>query len=68
MIISYLREKRLCKKKDRAKHAKFINNTDKKSRTVLSVFSICFGHGVLLITIDLKDFEFYQGRLLPIDW
>ena len=66
MIISYLREKILCKKRGRAKHVKFINNTDKKIKGSI-VFSRYFGHGALLITVDLKDFEFYEGRLLPID-
>ena len=68
MIISYLKEK-ICRREDRcrAKNVKFINKSGKKIEGEF-IFSRCYGHGVLLLKIDLKGFEFYQGRLFPIDW
>ena len=67
MIISYLKRKVLCRTEDRAKNIKFINKAGKKIKGEV-IFSRCYGHGVLLVTIDLESFEFYQGRLFPIDW
>ena len=46
---------------------KFINQTKKQVKRKIA-FSRCNGHGVLLVTVDLEDFELYQGRLFPIDW
>ena len=42
MIISYLGEKLLCKKKDRAKHVKFINYTNKKIKGSIVFSRWCF--------------------------
>ena len=58
-----------CRREDRGKvkNVKFINRFGKKIEGKI-IFNRCYGHGVLLLTIDLEGFEFYQGRLFPIDW
>ena len=65
MITSFLREK-IIKRKDKA-DIEFSNNSDRKFSGNIS-FGICFGCSVLLVTIDIKDFESRQQRLLPLDW
>ena len=46
---------------------KFFNKTKRQIKEKIT-FSRCYCHGVLLVTIDLEDFELYQGRLFPADW
>ena len=67
MVISYLKEKILCRREDRnrAKNVKFINKSGKKIESEI-IFSRCYG--VILLTIDLEGFEFYHSRLVPINW
>ena len=65
MITSFLREK-IIKRKDKA-DIEFSNYSDRKFSGNIS-FGICFGCSVLLVTIDIKDFESRQQRLLQLDW
>ena len=71
MIILFLRGKISGKTRTREKSHKasitFINNSGKKLSSNIS-FSRCFGHGVLLVTIDLNNFELRQQRLYPLNW
>ena len=46
---------------------KFINKFKKVIKGKIT-FSRCYGHGVLLVAIDLVGFELYKKRLFPIDW
>ena len=46
---------------------KFINKSQKQVKWKIT-FRRCYGHVVLLVTIDLEGFELYQGRLFPVDW
>ena len=63
--MSFLRKK-ICRTANRA-NVKFFNNSKKKLKGKIT-FSRCYGHGVLLVTLDLEGFEFYQERLFPADW
>ena len=62
MLISFLRRKIFNKAT-----VKFINKSKKQFKGKIT-FSRCYGHGVLLVRIDLEGFEFYHGRLLSADW
>ena len=62
MIISFLRRKISNKA-----GVKFINKFKKKVKGKIT-FSRNYGHGVLLVAIDLEGFELYQKRLFPVDW
>ena len=56
MITSFLREK-IRKRKNCKADVKLINNSDRNFFFNLS-FGRYFGHGILLVTINIKDFEF----------
>ena len=62
MIISYLKRKISNKAS-----VKVINKTKKQFKGKIT-FRRCYGHGILLVTIDLKGFELYPGRIFPADW
>ena len=62
MIISYLKRKISNKAS-----VKVINKTKKQFKGKIT-FRRCYGLGILLVTIDLKGFELYHGRLFPADW
>ena len=68
MIISFLSGK-ICKNKKYKYKAdvEFINNSDRKC-TGSTSFRRCFGHGVLLVNLDIENFGFCQRRLLPLNW
>ena len=61
MIISYLKRKISNKAS-----VKVINKTKKQFKGKIT-FRRCYGLGILLVTIDLKGFELYHGRLFPAD-
>ena len=66
MIISYLKGK-VCKRNNGLKSdVVFINNSNKKFTGNIS-FGRCFGIGVLLVTIDIDNFDFRQRRLYPLN-
>ena len=62
MIISFLRRKIFNKTT-----VKFITKSKKQFKGKIA-FSRYYGHGVLLVRIDLEGFKFYHGRLLSDDW
>ena len=66
MITSFLRES-FRKEKEHKADVKFIDNSVRIFSRNIS-FSRCFGHGGLLVTVGIKDFEFVQRRFLPLDW
>ena len=67
MITSFLREKTIKRKDYKTADVEFINKSDRKFSGSIS-FSRSFGHGVLLVTIDIDAFEICQRRLLPLNW
>ena len=65
MIISLLRKK-ICRAAPRA-NATYFNKSEKKLKGKITLIR-CYGHDVLLVTIDLEGSEIYQGRLFPALW
>ena len=73
MSISFLRRKFVSlitclsnKNKHVTKRVVFIDDSNFKYVGRIT-FSKCRGHGILLTSIDFKDFEFQQHRLYPLD-
>ena len=67
MIISYLKGN-ICKRDNNLKSdIVFINNSNKKFTGNIS-FGRCFAHSVLLVTIDIDNFNFHQDILYQINW
>ena len=63
MITSFLSAK-ICKNKKYKNKAdfEFINNSDRKCTGNIS-FIMCFGHGALLVTVDIENFAFCQQTI-----
>ena len=65
MITPFLREK--TRRNKHKADVKFVNKTNRKFSGSIS-FGRCFGYSVLLVTIDIENFEFRQQRILPLNW
>ena len=61
-----------CKKRHYAKDIEFINELNDDNFHLNPIDSIsfheCRGNGVLIISFDFKGYNFWQQRLLPLDW